>query len=476
MEGITSYGAYVPLFRIKRDDISKAWGGGSQGGEKSVANFDEDCITMGVAAAQDCLRGLDKKSVDSFYFATTTQPYREKQSAPYFPWALNLRKDIFATDLTGSIRAGTDALKVALDAVKAGTSKHACVVASDTRLGSPQSEFEQTFGDGAAALLLGKENVIASIEASGFYPHEILDFWRTKDDNFIKTWEDRWVLSEGYSKSVSFAFKDFIKKHSLTPKDFNKVVLYSPDARKHKEMAGMLGFDYKTQIQNSFFDVMGNTGCSFVLMQLVAALEDAKPGSNILLINYGDGTDIFLFKVTDAITKIAPKRAMKAHLGTKRYIANYEKFLKLRQVINVEPPTRRPTVTSYPTILARERQWILGMNASKCQNCGRLFLPPQRVCGYCKTKDKFDYVDVSDARGTLFTFNLDNLATSLDSPEVFARVHLDKNGDKVGFYCRVTDRDPAAIKLDMPIELTFRKIYDAGGYPNYFWKAMPVRV
>lgn len=476
MEGITSYGAYIPLFRIKRDDIAKAWGGGSQGGEKSVANFDEDSLTMGVAAAQDCLKGVDRKSVDSIYFASTTPAYKEKQTAPFFPYALNMKSNIFVTDLGDSIRAGTNALKVALDAVKAGNAKHACVIASDTRKGSPRSEFEQIFGDGAASFLVGKDNVIASLEAFSSYAHEILDFWQTKDDNFIKTWEDRWVLTEGYLKNVSSSLKDFLKKNSLTPKDFNTVVLYAPDARRHREMAGMLGFDYKTQVQNPFFDTVGNTGCAFALMQLAAALEEAKPGSNILLINYGDGTDIFHFKVTEAITRMVPRRGIKAHLASKKYITNYEKFITHRQVINVEPATRRPSFVSYPPILARERQWILGLNASKCQNCGRLFLPPQRICLYCKTKDKFDLVDVSDAKGILFTFNLDNLATSPESPEVFARVHLEKSGDKVGFYCRVTDRDPALVKLDLPVELTFRKMYEAGGYPNYFWKAMPVRV
>jgi hypothetical protein len=27
----------------------------------------------------------------------------------------------------------------------------------------------------------------------------------------------------------------------------------------------------------------------------------------------------------------------------------------------------------------------------------------------------------------------------------------------------------------MPVELTFRKIHEAGGSPNYFWKSTPVR-
>ena len=31
------------------------------------------------------------------------------------------------------------------------------------------------------------------------------------------------------------------------------------------------------------------------------------------------------------------------------------------------------------------------------------------------------------------------------------------------------------VKLGLPVELTFRKIHEAGGTPNYFWKCTPVR-
>ncbi len=45
--------------------------------------------------------------------------------------------------------------------------------------------------------------------------------------------------------------------------------------------------------------------------------------------------------------------------------------------------------------------------------------------------------------------------------------------------CRVqlqmTDADPKEVKLDLPVEFAFRKIHEAGGTPNYFWKCTPVR-
>ena len=55
MLGIVSYGGYIPAFRLERKLIADAWGRNSIGGERSVANNDEDSITMAVEAAVNCL-------------------------------------------------------------------------------------------------------------------------------------------------------------------------------------------------------------------------------------------------------------------------------------------------------------------------------------------------------------------------------------------------------------------------------------
>ena len=42
-------------------------------------------------------------------------------------------------------------------------------------------------------------------------------------------------------------------------------------------------------------------------------------------------------------------------------------------------------------------------------------------------------------------------------------------------YLQMTDVNPREVKLDMPVELVFRKMHEAGGTPNYYWKCTPVR-
>lgn len=470
MIGITSYGAYVPIYRLSRSELARAWGGGIASGERSVANWDEDSVTMAVEAIRDCLKGIDRKSVDALYFATTTAPFNENQCSTILSTATNMRRDVFTGDFTTSLRSGTIALKAAIDAVKAGSAKRALVVASDSRLGEPKSEYERLFGDGAAALMIGDSDVIASIE--GIYSHsdEIYDNWRTVKDEMVKMWEDRFVLSRGYELNMKEAILGISKRYGIQPKDFTKVVYYAPDERRHREIATTLRLD-KNQIQDPMFDRLGNTGCAFAPMMLVAALEEAKPGDKILFANYGNGADAFILRVTENIEKCRNHKGVKGYLASKMPLPNYETYIRFRELMPVEMQ-RRPMVVSSAVQLWRGRYWILGANASRCRRCGKHQFPPQRVCLRCQSKDDFDLVDISDWKGELFTFAKDNLALCPDPPVVLSIADFE---NKVRFYSRMTDRDPDKVEVGMPLELTFRKMHEGGGFPNYFWKPRPVR-
>ena len=98
MAGITSYGAYVPFCRLSRDIVSRAWGKSPSKGERAVAGFDEDSVTMATEAAFDCLRGLNRGEVDGLFFASTTSPYKEKQAATLIATVADLGDEIITAD------------------------------------------------------------------------------------------------------------------------------------------------------------------------------------------------------------------------------------------------------------------------------------------------------------------------------------------------------------------------------------------
>ena len=146
MVGIKSYGVYIPYFRLSRAEISKSWGGFPTPGERAVANYDEDTITMAVAACRDCLRGFDPQEIERLLLASTTFPYGEKQSASIVAAALDLKKEALTLDLSSSLRSGTTGVRLAFEAIRAGTSKNILVCASDIRMGLPNGPRELEFG------------------------------------------------------------------------------------------------------------------------------------------------------------------------------------------------------------------------------------------------------------------------------------------------------------------------------------------
>ena len=468
MAGIVSYGAYVPLFRLGKGTV-----GWESATERAIANFDEDSLSMAVASLRKALTAMDAATIDALYFASRTPPYAEKQSATTIGWAANLRTDIFTVDCTDSLRAGTNALKLALDAINAGSARAVAVTAADTRLAQPRSAFERTFGDGAATLVIGADPGLASIEGQASFSHEIMDTWRSADEDLVRSWEDRFRLEKGFIEALRESMSQGLKRFGRTIKDYSTVIFSAPDARAHREAVRALGLD-AAQVQDGLFSVLGHTGTAFPLMLLIAALENAQPGDRLLLASYGDGCDIFSLQVTAEPSQLVTHQGMKAQLAAKRLIANYDQYLKWRGLHQPDPGVRRPPMpTPSATALFRERERNLRFIAAKCRACGTVQYPPQRVCTKCGRRDDFDHVRLADKPATLFTYALDYIAGSMDVPLVVCIVNFAGGGRAL---MTMTDRLIEDIEVDMPLDMSFRKLYEAEGIHNYFWKCTPVRL
>ena len=472
MAGIVSYGAYIPLHRLSRAEIARAWGTGEAPGEKAVANYDEDSLTMAVAAARDCIRGIDPESIEGLYFASTTSPYKEKQSAAMIATVLGLSRKAFTMDFSGSLRGGTNAVKAAVDAVNSGSAKSILVCASDVRLGYPMGNYEMSFGDGAAALLIGDNGVVAEIEDSHTIYNELQDVWRSDRDSFVRSGEDRFIL-EGYTEVVTEAVTAALKKFNLTPQDFSKAAIYSPNSRQLGAVARRFNFDLKTQVQD-LHAAVGDTGTAMALMCLVSALEEAKGGDRVLLAGYGNGCDVFSLRATDAIAKIGDRRGIKKHLESKRVLSSYNRYLRWRELIDVQPPPRPPLELRQPSPVAqwRESQREMRLCGTRCQHCGTPQYPPQRVCINCQTKDEMEPYSFAGKNASLFSFCHDYVTATVDPPVTVTVVDFEGGGRII---CDMTDREPEEIKVGMPVEMTFRKLYYVGGIYNYWWKSQPVR-
>ena len=468
MAGIAAYGAYVPKYRLGGETL-----GWNSTQERAVANFDEDSVTMAVAAGRDCLRGLDRGEIDGLIFASTTPAYAEKQCAAIVATALDLRRELFTADITDVLRAGTAGLRSALDAVVSGSAQRVLVIASDHRQGAPRGDIERNSGDGAAALLVANHAVIAQWEGSHSITENMLDSWRSAGDPFVRSWEERFATEEGLERLVGETVHGFFQKQAIAPADVAKVALYAPDARRHAQLARKLGF-HAEQVQDPLFGRLGNTGAAFPLMLLTQALADAGPEQLLMLVSYGDGSDVLAFRTTPSAGRPPQKGlGLKAHLESKRVLESYELYARWREVWPTDDAARRPAPAS-PSVTAlwREEEKNLRFHGEKCNSCGYIQYPPQRVCVNCQSRDDASPVPLSERPGTVFTYSMDYIAGTTDTPLVIAVVDFEGGGRVL---CMLTDREVDEVSVGMPVEMSFRKLRVVNGIHNYYWKAVPRR-
>lgn len=465
MVGIVSYGVYVPKWRMALDLIAKG-----MPGERAVAGPDEDSVTMAVAAVMDCLRGMNRDRIDGLFFASTTSPFAEKPMAALIAKAADLRENIMTADFASSLKAGTTALRLATDSIKAGSARQVVVVAADCRLGEPGSEHERNSGDGAAAVLIDGENAAVSLEASFSVSNEIFDVWRRSKDTFINSWESRFDLLDGYTKSMGEAIAGLMKENNLAAKDFAKAVFYCPDQRTPVALAKRLGFDPNTQLQNPFFGVLGNTGTASPLLLLTAALEESKPGDKILVAGYGGGSDAIALSVNKEIKKSEGQFGFHAHLKSKLTVPDYLHFLIWRGLVAHKDTRVAYSVThaSAPPIF-RERDRIFSLHGSQCKACGAIEYPPQRICAKCQAKDNFEPISLAQKRGEVFTSSKDPI-----TGELVGVVNFEGGGR---IFCNLTDGNLSDFKIGTPVEMCLRtlKLLSSDIISSYIWKAIPLR-
>lgn len=477
MAGIKSYGAYIPYRRLPRKVINAAWGRGGGSGERAVAGLDEDTISMAVSASIDCLKGIDPHSIDAVYLATTTAPYSERLNSNIVANALDCRRDTRNADFTSCLRAGATALQSALDAVNSGALKNVLVAVTDMRMGGGGGEDEMMLGDGAAAFLVSNDAIAVELEGSYTLSDDMVDYWRMAGDDYLRSWEDRFGRDFGYSVTPVEASKGLFKKLNLTPKAVSKACVYGTNSRAMGGLVRSMSFTPE-QMQDPLLDNVGNTGAALSPMILVAALETAKPGDRIMMVNWGNGCDAMMFKVTEANAKLAARRGIKGHLNIKGPLNNYGQFMRWRNMVQLAPQSRPAGGVVSMSAEWRERREGLPLWGVKCMKCGTVQLYMRgtsmraHVCLNCQAKDSFEPYRFSDKKGTVVSFSHDFLGGGIDPPAT--RTVVDFEGGGRGLFDMV-DRDPAECKVGMAVEMTFRKVRSAPGSNVYFWKCKPVR-
>jgi 3-hydroxy-3-methylglutaryl CoA synthase/uncharacterized OB-fold protein len=451
MHGITAYAVYLPRHRLGHDELGRALGTRGGDGRRVIASYDEDSTTMAVEVARQLMAG-STTSPGAIYFATTTPAYLDKANAAAIHAALDVGHDGFAADLAGSARS-------AIAAARAASGTGGLMVSADMRTGLPTSADERDGADGAAAFTYGPDPAIEIVSRAATTA-EFLDRWRQPGAVASRQWEERFGV-EMYMPLIRETVARALGDAGVERTDH--VVVTSPHARAAATAAKELGAAPGPA-------GLGYAGAADFGLRLAATLDGVKPGETVLSVSAADGCDAAVLRATEGITSARRGPSVAEQLEGGRDVG-YATYLMWRGLLDREPPRRPDPERPAGPPAARSEAWKFAFVGSRCLECGHVHVPPRRVCVGCGAVDRMERAALSDKQGTVATYTVDRLAFSPSPPMIDAVVDFDGGGR---YTLEVTDAAPDEVDIGTRLELTFRRLYTAGGIHNYFWKVRPV--
>lgn len=478
--GILAFGAYVPWLRLKRSCIveANAWFApglkSMSAGERALANWDEDSITLAVEASRDCLVDFDRAQLAALTFASTTAPFADRQNAGIVKEALNLPDAISSMDVGGSLRCGTTALLRALQASASTNRAHLCT-ASEKRRALPGSEAEWSNGDAAAAFVVGTGNPLAILRDSHSVTVDFVDHFRGSDASFDYGWESRWVRDEGYVKLAGSTLREAVAEFDVSAAQISHFIASIPAKGVAEQLAKAAGIRAEA-VSDNLSSTLGYAGAAHPLLLLAHVLERARPGELILLLGFGQGCDVLLLEVTGAIANPSKRRGVSGYLARRKIEVNYLKSLALAGLVTMDRGMRGEVDQKQSlTALYRNRKTVLGLVGSRCQKTGAVQFPRTEI-GVAATGDEpaaqEDY-PLADRPALILTHTADHLAYTPDPPSYYGMIEFEGGGRMMTEF---TDVEPDAIRVGAGVRMMFRiKSFDERRhFTKYFWKAAPI--
>jgi 3-hydroxy-3-methylglutaryl CoA synthase/uncharacterized OB-fold protein len=468
--GILATSRYVPRMRLERSEVfaQHRWmAPGLRGlakGQKAMANWDEDSVTMAVEA----IRGIrfDHAQVNALTLASTSLPFAERINAGIVASALQLPSSSSVRDVSSSYRSASTELLNALAQTQSGTQ---IIVASEKRSPKPASSSEMIQGDGAAAVCIGTGPIIASLVASRTEYADFVDHFRESGESHEYGWEERWTRDEGYMKIAVGAIKRCLEQHAINGSDIAHFVMPAVISKINESIAKKLGF-IKAKVVDNHRDTVGDLGSAQPLAMLDTALRHAKPGELILLACFGSGCDVILLRRTSVPCPGHEPLHFKSE-------TSYLKYLSFNQQIDLDWGMRAEMDNKTALTAAwRDHGRISHFEGGKCTKCGTVQFPSGRLCvnPQCNAQDSQQPFSLADEAAHVLSHTSDYLAYTPHPPFQFGHIDFE-SGARV--LMEFTDTDQEELHSNLPVRMVYRiKEFDAKrGFRRYFWKATPVR-
>lgn len=336
--GIVGYGAYIPKFRIKVEEIARIWGQdpriikkGLGVFEKSVPALDEDTATISVEAARNAMEHSEianPDDIEALYVGSESHPYAVKPTATIVAEAIGATPHLTAADYEFACKAGTAAIQTCLGLVKAGYVKYGMAIGADVSQGKPGDALEYTAAAGGAAFVIGTKGVIAEILDTYSFTTDTPDFWRREGQEFPMH-GSRFTGEPAYFKHVENCARGIMERNKLKPEDFKHIVLHQPNERFPLRAGKRLGFS-RQQIETGLLvRWIGNTYSGASPLGLANVLDNAKANDLILLTSYGSGagSDSFIIRVTEENERRRNKKPLRRYMEDREYL-DYGLYVK----------------------------------------------------------------------------------------------------------------------------------------------------
>ncbi|MFQ6137065.1 MAG: hydroxymethylglutaryl-CoA synthase [Candidatus Hydrothermarchaeales archaeon] len=343
--GIVGYGAYIPRYRIKTDEIAKVWGKDAVNmksslkiGEKAVPAMDEDTATISVEAARNALKmsDIDPKDIGAIYVGSESHPYVVKPTATIVAEAIEASSKMTSADFEFACKAGTAAMQTCMGLVSSDMIKYGLAIGADTAQGAPGDALEYTAAAGGAAYIIGSNGLIAEIEDTYSVTSDTPDFWRREGQSYPKH-GGRFTGSPAYFKHVFSAAIGLMEKVGLRSKDFDYAVFHQPNGKFPRNVAKMLGFTFEQIKEGMLVDRIGNTYSGSSILGLAKILDIAKAGERILLTSFGSGagSDSFSILVEEGIEDARTKAPSVEDYIENRVYVDYGTYVKFSRKMKV---------------------------------------------------------------------------------------------------------------------------------------------
>jgi hydroxymethylglutaryl-CoA synthase len=342
--GISSFGAYIPRWRVRTEAIAACWGLEPSRvpiRAKSVPGPDEDTATMCMEAAQNALRRLPvpASEIRAVWVGTESKPYAVKPTSTVVAEALGLTPYISAADMEFACKAGSEAMQTAIAYVGSGMAPYALAIGMDTAQSRPGDSLEYTAAAGGAAFLFGRaDESVAEIEGSLSYVTDTPDFFRHAHRHYPQHGQ-RFTGDSAYFHHSLGAARGLLAELGRVPQDYRWAVFHQPNPKFVRRLAGLLGFTMEQMKPGFLVPSIGNTYAGSSLLGLAATLDIAQPGDRIFFTSYGSGagSDAFSFLVTARIESVRNGvPTVRDYLERRQEIADYGVYLRLMKKIHRE--------------------------------------------------------------------------------------------------------------------------------------------